>query len=81
VTDQELRDLIRGVVARKLADQPRSPGLRTHELTAGPADVSQGCEQHASHGLYVALVNVGDACVIEPTVSCTHCNYCKSHGH
>jgi threonine dehydrogenase-like Zn-dependent dehydrogenase len=26
-------------------------------------------------------VNPGDACVIEPSVPCDHCGYCKSHGH
>lgn len=36
---------------------------------------------HASRALYAGLVNVGDACVIEPAVSCDHCGYCKAHGH
>jgi len=81
MTEQELRDLIHGVVARKLADQARSSNLRPGESTAYHSDATGGCEQHSSHGLYVALVNVGDACLIEPSVSCTHCNYCKSHGH
>lgn len=40
-----------------------------------------GPSQHPSHGLYVRLVNVTDACVIEPSVACEHCGYCKSHGH
>jgi hypothetical protein len=37
-------------------------------------------QDHASHGMYL-LVNVGDACLIEPAVTCNHCGYCKSHGH
>ena len=28
-----------------------------------------------------ALINVGEACVIEPSVTCNHCGYCRSHGH
>jgi hypothetical protein len=24
---------------------------------------------------------VGEACVIEPDVTCNHCGYCRSHGH
>jgi threonine dehydrogenase-like Zn-dependent dehydrogenase len=31
--------------------------------------------------MYMTVVNVGDACVIEPGVTCNHCGYCKSHGH
>jgi len=36
---------------------------------------------HPSHFQYITLINVGDACLIEPSVECTHCGYCKSHGH
>jgi threonine dehydrogenase-like Zn-dependent dehydrogenase len=36
---------------------------------------------HASHDMYITLVNVGDACLVEPAVGCNHCGYCKSHGH
>lgn len=36
---------------------------------------------HSSHALYAGLVNVSDACVIEPAVQCDHCGFCKSHGH
>jgi len=36
---------------------------------------------HASHGQYLRLVNETDACMIEPSVLCNHCGYCKSHGH
>ena len=31
--------------------------------------------------MYLTVVNTGDACVIEPRVTCNHCGYCKSHGH
>ena len=34
-----------------------------------------------SHAIYLTVVNIGDACVIEPAVPCNHCGYCKSHGH
>jgi hypothetical protein len=36
--------------------------------------------QHPSHVMY-RIINVGDSCVIEPSVTCNHCGYCKSHGH
>ena len=43
---------------------------------------ARACKQgHASHAVYVTVVNAGDSCVIEPDVPCNHCDYCKSHGH
>jgi len=38
---------------------------------------------HASHGVF-PLARGGDddgACIIEPSVGCTHCGYCVSYGH
>jgi hypothetical protein len=69
VNEQELRALVRDAVARHLGDSSSAP------LASPPR------QQHASHGVYVNLVNIGDACLIEPSVQCTHCEYCRSHGH
>jgi threonine dehydrogenase-like Zn-dependent dehydrogenase len=80
VTDDELRALIRVSVARHLAAPGRLPSPAS--APAGPP--LPGVEivgRHASHYQYVALVNVGEACVIEPSVTCNHCGYCRSHGH
>lgn len=78
MTDQELRALVRAAIAKQMGEpapatpQPRMPSL------------------HASHGVYEiardldegAAAPDGDVpCIIEPSVPCTHCNYCKSHGH
>ena len=82
MNEQELRSLVRAAVARQMG-------------TAAPRDVDDDvCESPvrtsrqpihlpmlSSHTLYTELVNVGDACVIEPAVKCDHCGYCKSHGH
>jgi hypothetical protein len=40
------------------------------------------CRLHASHGR-LPLASGGDdgACLIEPTVRCTHCGFCQSLGH
>ena len=80
MNDQELRALVRDAVARHLGGGGRPPGpspeLRTE--ASAPHGVLTA---HASHYQYLTLVNVGDACVIEPAVSCNHCGYCKSHGH
>ena len=39
--------------------------------------------QHASHTMFTvpAGAETGGPCVIEPTVACNHCGYCKSLGH
>ena len=52
-------------------DEPRS----------APAAASSEWGHHPSHHLYLTVVNTTDACVIEPSVTCDHCGYCKSHGH
>jgi hypothetical protein len=77
MTDQELRALVRDAVARHLAQPalPVSPSLPPVPQRLAAAQV------HPSHAIYLTVVNSGDACVIEPSVPCDHCGYCKSHGH
>ena len=76
MTEQELRALIRDRVGRQLD----AGTLRQVVVTdaAAPTPAWQG---HASHDLYITLVNAGDACLVEPAVTCHHCGFCKSHGH
>ena len=78
MTEQELRALVRDAVARHLGQAPPQPVVgavvsRSSELITS--------DSHPSHGIYLTLVNTGGECVIEPNVTCSHCNYCKSHGH
>jgi hypothetical protein len=82
MTEQDLRALIRETVLKALAarDAAPTPGLASSR--PGHADrPDRQTADHPSYGVYVALVNVGDACLIEPAVACSHCNYCRSHGH
>jgi len=75
MTDAELRQLVRDAVAKHLG-RPGPPSA------SGPAPLPRpGGMDHPSHDLYLTIVNTTDACVIEPGVTCNHCNYCKSHGH
>ena len=69
MTDQELRALVRQVIDQHM------PVARSAPVAASaPA-------MHASH-LLLVLPDAGDGpCVIEPSVPCTHCGYCKSLGH
>jgi hypothetical protein len=71
MTDQELRELVRGAIARRLA---QGAGRMGDQAPSGPP--------HASH-LLLPLAPGGEdgACIIEPLVRCNHCGYCLSFGH
>ena len=76
ISEQELRAMIRQAIAAHVgsAAQLDSPGL--------PVDESAGsCRSHASHGLLAIVASTDGDCVIEPSVRCNHCGYCKSLGH
>lgn len=73
MTEESLRLLVREAIARQLGAArdaaPQAPGLRR--------------PSHASHAMFV-LPSGGDAegpCLIEPSVMCNRCGYCKSFGH
>ena len=80
MNDAELRALVREAVGRHFAGGLRPPELHTSGENPAP-NRRAAAEGHASHAMYLTLVNVGDACLIEPAVTCNHCGYCKSHGH
>ncbi len=77
MNEQELRAIVREAVARHLGQA--SPGVPNVGLVSAAEVCRSG--SHPSHTLYTQLVNVTDACVIEPAVRCDHCGYCKSHGY
>ena len=72
MNDQEIRAIVRDVIARR---HPASPGPA--RLEAAPLRL------HASHGLFVLPTGMDSdgPCLIEPAVTCNHCGYCKSLGH
>jgi hypothetical protein len=76
MNDQELRALGRDAVARHMGGGHAAP---LHDSL--PVKTVEAHSAHPSHGVYLAVVNATDACVIEPSVHCDHCGYCKSHGH
>lgn len=75
--EQELRSLVREVVARRLAER----AVKTAARAALDRTTAPGCQSHPSHTMYVTVINTDEACVIEPGARCDHCGYCKSHGH
>jgi hypothetical protein len=70
----DLRALVRDAVERHLGQGEAAPEAAARRTLSSPAG-------HASHGLFLTLVNVGDDCLIEPSVRCNHCGYCKTHGY
>ena len=77
MTDQELRALVRDAVQRHLGSTAVAPASPVAPVRAIRSALEP---RHPSHGVYL-LVNVGEACQIEPAVTCNHCEYCKSHGY
>ena len=73
MNEDALRALIRESIARHLGglDDPRGEPVQ---------QVPASFLSHASHYRY-NVPKSGDACVIEPGVTCNHCGYCESHGH
>ena len=75
MNDEQLRTLIREAVARHVSHQGPVVSLPAALQAPGPQPPAP------SHYQYLTLVNVGDACLIEPAVKCNHCGYCKCHGY
>jgi hypothetical protein len=78
--EASLRALVREAVARHVA-APRAPGSGVDALGGGSRPIHATPSADASHHIYLHLTTGTDACLIEPAVECTHCGYCKSHGH
>ena len=79
MTDDELRDLVRRVVADRLGSSPQASGSHAPHAPVTLLDP----RAHASHATFrvPAGSETGGPCVIEPAVPCDHCGYCKSMGH
>jgi hypothetical protein len=73
MTEQELRELVRQAIARVQSAGTLAPSHPPH--LSHPS--------HPSH-LTFTVPSGADAegpCIIEPSVMCNHCGYCKSMGH
>ena len=81
MTEQELRQLVRGVIAERSTEVRLKADTTWRPASAGPPDPTViPLRDHASHGLFVIPAQ-GESCLIEPAVTCNHCGYCKSYGH
>ena len=85
MTEQELRALVREAISRHVADRegPRhnAGGFRLQPEGTRVAPSGKILTDPA-HAMFRLERGDGDtACIIEPSVACNHCGYCKSYGH
>ena len=71
MTEQEMRALVREAIARQLG-KSSSPW---------PAEAREGDGQLLSYMQFAIPSGPEGTCVIEPSVMCNHCGFCKSYGH
>ena len=77
MNDDELRQLIRAAIQKHAAPQAAAEG----RVSTKPATIQAG-EIGLSFAQYHLERAAGDtSCLIEPAVQCTHCGFCKCHGH
>ena len=69
MTEHELRLLVREAIARQ--------GVGRDFQSAPAPRLSPDPFSHRQFDLPAP----GTECIIEPSVSCNHCGYCKSYGH
>ena len=84
MTDDELRAMVRDAIARHLgAPGAGSGAISGGALGAGADRTTPPWRSHVSFAKFLNLPADGDAgpCMIEPTVACNHCGFCKSYGH
>lgn len=74
MTDDEIRQLVRGAIARHLGAVAEPVAPATQPPPATPVPIA-----FARYDLPRAADDV--ACIIEPAVRCNHCGYCLCHGH
>ena len=70
MTDDEIRQLVRGAIARHLGGA-NSPSPQPAPVTAVPISFARYPIPRAADDVM---------CVIEPAVRCNHCGYCQCHG-
>jgi hypothetical protein len=77
MTEQELRALVREAIARSA---PAHTMADTHQTRAGHGP-GAGLAPAVSFATFLVPSGPEGTCIIEPSVMCNHCGYCKSYGH
>ena len=79
MTEQELRTLVREAIARHVGGG--AGGLRPQAEGTRIAPSGRVLTDPAHAMFRLDRPDSDTACIIEPSVTCTHCGYCKSYGH
>ena len=79
VTQEDVRAAVEAAIRRHLDQAASAPSA------AGRRPVALPGSGDPAHGRFARVALPGDPpdgrCVIEPSVECTGCGYCESHGH
>ena len=79
MTRPDVRGAVEAAIRRHLDERRSLPAA------AGPRPGPQAPADDPAHGRFRRAVLPDDPpdgrCVIEPSVECTGCGYCRSHGH
>jgi hypothetical protein len=81
MNDDELRALIRAAIQKNLGSQ--QPASAFAPAPNAPQELRRdGPLVPISFGQYRLERAAGETeCLIEPSVQCNHCGFCKCHGH
>jgi len=90
LTDDEMRSMVRAAIARLATEGVVAGSAIPHQSSAPQADPARHLPMQAGfvpmQAGFARFVLQGEGddggpCVIEPTVRCNHCGYCRSYGH
>jgi hypothetical protein len=79
MTEQELRVLVREAIGRQLGQAPAF--ARDASFGGQVGGQAQRGGVSASFAQFAVPSGPEGTCIIEPSVMCNHCGYCKSYGH
>jgi hypothetical protein len=87
--EQQIRHLVRQAIARHLGRPPApAASVATPAPPPAPAAAVAPATMPAGGGLHPAAVQFTilrppneTHCIIEPSVTCTHCGFCQCYGH
>ena len=74
MTDQELRSIVRAEINKHVGRS--APVYRRDAREAGG-----GGRDFLGFAQFAVPSGPEGTCIIEPSVMCNHCGYCKSYGH
>jgi hypothetical protein len=81
MTEQEIRTLVRQAIAQQFSGTRLSAEARAASEGGSVGGQAQRGGVSASFAQFAVPSGPEGTCIIEPSVMCSHCGYCKSYGH